>query len=79
MNTSEIVAATYIVASAYEYDADFYPDDDGWAGYSNDAKGELFEVTKLWPFEMRQEFAEAFKGRPEYKTAAEVLLWEMAE
>lgn len=72
---AQIVTAVIAAQDAYEYDQDFYPDDDGYAGYSNDAKGRLWEVTCSWSDKDRKAFVCAFEGRHEHLTVQEVVLW----
>jgi hypothetical protein len=71
----EVVKATRLAIAAHEYDQDFYPNDDGYAGYSNDAKGELWECTKDWSRTNRNAFADAFEGQTEHATVKEVVQW----
>lgn len=51
-NTEMIAAAIRVylkIVSAREYDDEFYPDYDGWSGYSNDAYGEVTEMILALP------------------------------
>lgn len=71
----EVVEATKCAIAATEYDAGYYPDDDGYAGYSNEAKGQLWEATKDWSRANRDTFIAAFEGAPEHVTVKEVVQW----